>query len=116
MTLVLALSYSAKWEMVQAVKSIATQVQSGTLSIENISDGLISNELTTVGIPDPELLIRTGGETRISNFLLWQIAYSELYFTKVYWPDFRKNDLYEAILDYQHRQRRFGKTGEQVGL
>lgn len=114
MTLILALSYSAKWEMVQAVKSIAAQVQSGTLSMDNINDELISNELTTAGIPDPELLIRTGGETRISNFLLWQIAYAELYFTKVYWPDFRKNDLYEAILDYQHRQRRFGKTGEQV--
>jgi undecaprenyl diphosphate synthase len=114
MTLILALSYSAKWEIVQAVKTISKKVAKGELSTESIDEALIAGELATKGIPDPELMIRTGGETRISNFLLWQIAYAELCFTKVFWPDFRKKDLYEAILDFQQRQRRFGKTGDQV--
>jgi undecaprenyl diphosphate synthase len=114
MTLILALSYSAKWEIVQAVKTISEKVAKGELSTESIDEALIAGELATKGIPDPELMIRTGGETRISNFLLWQIAYAELCFTKVFWPDFRKKDLYEAILDFQQRQRRFGKTGDQV--
>jgi undecaprenyl diphosphate synthase len=114
MTLILALSYSAKWEIVQAVKAISEKVAKGELSTESIDEALIAGELATKGIPDPELMIRTGGETRISNFLLWQIAYAELCFTKVFWPDFRKKDLYEAILDFQQRQRRFGKTGDQV--
>jgi undecaprenyl diphosphate synthase len=114
MTLILALSYSAKWEIIQAVKTISEKVAKGELSTESIDEALIAGELATKGIPDPELMIRTGGETRISNFLLWQIAYAELCFTKVFWPDFRKKDLYEAILDFQQRQRRFGKTGDQV--
>jgi undecaprenyl diphosphate synthase len=114
MTLILALSYSAKWEIVQAVKNISEKVSKGILHPDAIDETLIANELATKGIPDPELMIRTGGETRISNFLLWQIAYAELSFTKVFWPDFRKNDLYEAIIDFQQRQRRFGKTGDQI--
>jgi undecaprenyl diphosphate synthase len=114
MTLILALSYSAKWEIVQAVKSISEKVSKGLLNADLIDESIIAGELATKGIPDPELMIRTGGETRISNFLLWQIAYAELCFTKVFWPDFRKKDLFEAILDFQQRQRRFGKTGEQV--
>lgn len=114
MTLVLALSYSAKWEMIEAVKNIATEVKKGTLDVEDIDEKMISNGLTTRGIPDPELLIRTSGETRISNFLLWQIAYAELYFTEVFWPDFRKKDLYHAILNFQQRERRFGMTSEQL--
>jgi undecaprenyl diphosphate synthase len=114
MTLILALSYSAKWEIVQAVKSISEKVSKGLIETNAIDENLIAGELATKGIPDPELMIRTGGETRISNFLLWQIAYAELCFTKVFWPDFRKKDLFEAILDFQQRQRRFGKTGEQV--
>jgi undecaprenyl diphosphate synthase len=114
MTLVLALSYSAKWEIVEATKKIAKEVQSGLVQIEDINESLIAQYLTTSGIPDPELLIRTSGETRISNFLLWQIAYAELYFTQVFWPDFRKKDLFEALLSYQRRERRFGKTGDQI--
>jgi len=114
MTLVLALNYSAKWEIMQAVKSLANKVEAGTLSSEAIDEEIFTNALATKGMPDPELLIRTSGETRISNFLLWQIAYSELYFTPTFWPDFRKNNLYKAILDYQNRERRFGKTSEQV--
>jgi undecaprenyl diphosphate synthase len=114
MTLVLALSYSAKWEIVEATKKIAKEVKSGLVQIEDINESLIAQYLTTSGIPDPELLIRTSGETRISNFLLWQIAYAELYFTQVFWPDFRKKDLFEALLSYQRRERRFGKTGEQI--
>ncbi|MCH2044586.1 MAG: isoprenyl transferase [Saprospiraceae bacterium] len=114
MTLVLALSYSAKWELIQAVKNIAKDVQSGDLNIDDINEQLISDGLTTKGIPDPELLIRTSGETRVSNFLLWQIAYAELYFTEVFWPDFRKKDLYQAILNFQQRERRFGMTSEQL--
>lgn len=114
MQLVLALSYSAKWDLTNSVKNIAADVKSGKLNLENINDSLIDNYLSTSGIPHPELLIRTSGEQRISNFLLWEIAYSELYFTPVLWPDFRKDDLYKAIIDYQSRERRFGKTSEQL--
>ena len=112
--LIVALSYSAKWEITEAVKNIAKDVQNGHLKIEDIQKDLISQYLTTNGIPDPELLIRTSGERRISNFLLWQIAYAELYFTPVLWPDFRKEDLFKAICDFQSRERRFGKTSQQV--
>jgi undecaprenyl diphosphate synthase len=114
MTLVLALNYSAKWEIVNAVKKIATQVDKGDLDAESIDEKAVVNALETKDMPDPELLIRTSGETRISNFLLWQIAYSELYFTPVFWPDFRKKDLYQAIVDFQQRERRFGKISEQL--
>lgn len=116
LTLTLALSYSSRWELTQAVKNIAREVKSGDLLIENISENTISQYLTTKDIPDPDLLIRTGGEYRISNYLLWQLAYAELYFTPVYWPEFRKDSLYEAIIDFQSRERRFGKTGEQVKI
>ena len=115
MTLVLALNYSAKWELMRAVKQLAKQVKFGNVDVESIDSALFERYLATQGMPDPELLIRTSGEHRISNFLLWQIAYSELYFTDVFWPDFRKEHLYAAILNYQSRQRRFGKTGEQMG-
>ncbi len=114
MTLILALNYSAKWEIMKAVKEIAQQVQQGALSPDEVNEDMFSNMLATRGIPDPALLIRTSGETRISNFLLWQIAYAELYFTTIYWPDFRKQNLYEAILDFQNRERRFGKISEQI--
>ncbi|MFC2111111.1 isoprenyl transferase [Bacteroidota bacterium] len=114
MTLILALSYSARWEMVNAVKTIAEKVKNNEIDINKINDNTISSALTTSSIPDPELLIRTSGEYRISNFLLWQIAYSELYFPSKLWPDYRKEDLYEAILVYQSRERRFGKTSEQL--
>jgi undecaprenyl diphosphate synthase len=114
LTLVLALSYSSRWEIVNAVKNIAGQIQKGDISLEDIDADLFSNHLTTKGIPDPELLIRTSGENRISNFLLWQIAYSELYFTKLLWPDFNKEELYKALFDYQNRERRFGKVSEQI--
>jgi undecaprenyl diphosphate synthase len=114
LTLVLALSYSGRWEMIEAIKKISTQVKEGNLSVENITEEIVSANLTTKDIPDPELLIRTSGEKRISNFLLWQIAYSELYITEVLWPDFRKEHFYEAIIDYQKRERRFGKTSEQI--
>ena len=114
MTLVLALSYSSKWEILRAVNTLATKAVKGELKPGSIDEKGFERELCTHGIPDPELLIRTSGEERISNFLLWQIAYSELYFTKKLWPDFRKDDLYEAILDYQGRERRFGKISEQV--
>lgn len=114
MTLVLALNYSAKWEIMKAVKELAQQVEAGLLSADQINEHTFANALSTKGMPDPELLIRTSGETRISNFLLWQIAYSELYFTPTFWPDFRKDDLYKAILNYQDRERRFGKISEQV--
>jgi undecaprenyl diphosphate synthase len=100
--------------LTQAVQGIAQDVKEGKLSSDAINDVTISSYLSTAKMPDPELLIRTSGEERISNFLLWQLAYSELYFTPKYWPDFRKADLYEAILNYQHRERRFGKTSEQV--
>jgi undecaprenyl diphosphate synthase len=112
--LVLALSYSGRWEIMQAVKSLTGDIQSGKLSAADINEGVFENYLQTSGIPDPELLIRTSGELRVSNFLLWQIAYTELYITPTLWPDFRKDHLYEAIWSYQQRERRFGKTSEQL--
>lgn len=114
MTMVLALSYSSRWEILDAVKKIANDVKSGTLDVEEISEEVLSKNLNSSFMPDPDLLIRTGGEVRISNYMLWQIAYSELYFCDTYWPDFHENDLRRAILDYQSRQRRFGKTEEQA--
>ena len=114
LVLTLALSYSSRREIVSAAKNIAIKVQSGELNIEDIDEETFENNLYTNGMPNPELLIRTSGEHRISNYLLWQIAYAELYFTTKLWPDFRKEDLYEAILDYQKRERRFGMTSEQV--
>ena len=113
-TLILAVSYSSRWEITEAVRRIAQEVKEGTQDIDNISEELIADHLTTRGIPDPDLLIRTGGEQRISNFLLWQLSYSEFYFTNIYWPDFREEELYDAILYYQQRERRFGKTSEQL--
>ena len=110
----LAVSYSSKWEILKAVKAIAEEVRDGKIAVEAIDDTLFGNHLTTRNIPDPDLLIRTAGDLRISNFLLWQIAYSELYFTDIYWPDFTKDDFCRAIIDYQSRERRFGKTSEQV--
>ena len=112
--LVMALSYSSRWEIVEAVKKIATLVQQGTVVPEDINNQLFENNLCTAGFPDPELVIRTSGEYRVSNFLLYQLAYSELYFTETLWPDFRKENLYAALLSYQNRERRFGKTSEQV--
>lgn len=114
LNLVMALSYSGRWELLNAVKKIAKQVQAGSVDVENINMDLLQTNLETASIPDPELMIRTGGEYRVSNFLLYQIAYSELYFTDVHWPEFRKNNLIAAIIDYQQRERRFGKTGLQV--
>ncbi|MCX6281803.1 MAG: isoprenyl transferase [Bacteroidetes bacterium] len=114
LNLVLALSYSSRWEIIEAVKSIIGEVLEGKLEAGNIDTACFNRFLTTRNIPDPELLIRTSGEYRISNFLLWQIAYSELYFTPVLWPDFSKEDFYAAIVDYQHRERRFGLTSEQI--
>jgi len=114
LTLILALSYSGRWEITEAVKKIAHEVKEGNLSPDAVNDGVIENYLETAGIPDPELLIRTSGELRVSNFLLWQIAYTELYITPTLWPDFRKENLYEAIWSYQQRERRFGKTSEQL--
>jgi len=113
-TLTLALSYSSRWEIVEAVRKISEQVKQGLINPEDISEDIFASQLTTAGIPDPELMIRTSGEHRISNYLLYQLAYSELYFTQKLWPDFRREDLFEAILDYQKRERRFGMTGEQV--
>jgi len=114
MTLVLALSYSSRWEIIKAVKTIAERVEKKEISAADIDESLFNSVLCTAGFPDPELLIRTSGEQRISNFLLWQIAYAELHFSDKLWPDFRKEDLYEAILDFQGRERRFGKTSEQI--
>ena len=114
MTLILALSYSSKWEIINAVKEISDKVKSGEISTDQINEGLMDKSLSTTGIPDPELMIRTSGEHRISNFLLWQLAYAELYFTPKLWPDFREKDLYEALLSFQKRERRFGKTSEQI--
>ena len=114
MTMVLALSYSSKWEITEAVRTLAQQVKDGTLSPETISEEHIADALSTHFMPDPELLIRTGGELRLSNYLLWQAAYSELYFTDTFWPDFNGESLRTAIADYQNRERRFGKTSEQV--
>ena len=109
LTLVLALSYSSRWEITNALKNICEEVVAGKYTPDDINDELISNHLTTKSIPDPDLLIRTSGEERVSNFLLWQIAYTELYFTKTHWPAFRKENLYEAIYEFQQRDRRFGK-------
>lgn len=114
MTLVLALNYSAKWDILEATKKIATAVKSDRLKVEEINDAMFADALSTQGMPDPELLIRTSGETRLSNFLLWQLAYAEFYFTPVYWPDFRKDNFYQALYDFQNRERRFGKTSEQL--
>ncbi len=114
MTLVLALSYSGRWELVNAMQKLAAQVKAGELAPEEINEATVQSCLNTAGMPDPELLIRTSGEQRISNFLLWQLAYTELYITDLLWPDFRKEHLYEAILAFQQRERRFGKTSEQL--
>src|SRR5438270_9810500 len=114
LNLVMALSYSGRWELLNAVKKIASEVKKNKLSIEEIDQETLQRYLCTSGFPDPELMIRTSGEYRISNFLLYQLAYAELYFTDVRWPDFRKQNLYEAIIDYQNRERRFGKTGDQI--
>lgn len=114
LNLIMALSYSSRWELLNAVKAIATEVKNNGLDPETITHDTIQNKLCTSAFPDPELMIRTSGEYRISNFLLYQLAYAELYFTQVRWPDFRKENLYEAILDFQQRERRFGKTGDQV--
>lgn len=114
LTLIMALSYSSRWEIINAVKNIAIDVKAGKLDPEAVSQESFEKYLTTANFPDPELMIRTSGEYRISNFLLYQLAYSELYFTNTLWPDFRKENLYEAIVDYQQRERRFGKTGEQI--
>lgn len=114
MTLVLALNYSAKWEIVEAARKLANAAKSGEIDPKEINEDDFSNALSTSGMPDPELLIRTSGENRISNFLLWQIAYAELYFTPTLWPDFRREHLYQAIIDFQNRERRFGKTSEQL--
>lgn len=114
LTLVLAISYSSRWEIVDAVKHIAQKVKKGELDENAIDENIFSNHLSTRTIPDPDLLIRTSGELRISNFLMWQLSYSELYFTDVCWPEFKKEEFFQAIVDYQMRERRFGKTSEQV--
>lgn len=114
LNLIMALSYSSRWEMANAIKSIATDVKNNLIQPEQITQDTLQQYLSTSAFPDPELMIRTSGEHRISNFLLYQLAYAELYFTNTRWPDFRKENLYEAIVDYQHRERRFGKTGEQI--
>lgn len=114
MTLVLALNYSSKWEISQAIRQITEKVAAGLLTPSAVDENLIAQHLSTADYPDPELLIRTSGESRLSNFMLWQLAYAELYFTPVFWPDFRKNNLYQAIIDFQHRERRFGKISEQL--
>ena len=114
LVLILALSYSSRWEITNAVKQIATRIEKGELRAEDIDSSVFEKFLNTAGIPEPELLIRTSGEYRISNFLLWQIAYSELYFSDTLWPDFRREHLYEAIISYQNRERRFGKTSSQI--
>ena len=114
LTVILALSYSGQWELTQAALHIAQKVSEGKLKLEDITQQVMADHLETRGIPDPELMIRTSGEYRLSNFLLWQLAYTELYFTPVLWPDFRREHLFAAIEDYQKRERRFGMTGEQV--
>ena len=113
-SLILALNYSARWEIINATKNIAQRFKNGEIDLDAIDDKMFDDALTTAGIPDPELLIRTSGENRVSNFLLWQIAYSEFYFTDVLWPDFKKEDLYKAVLDYQSRERRFGLVSAQI--
>jgi undecaprenyl diphosphate synthase len=114
LTLVLALSYSARWEIVEAARNIAAKVSANELKLDDINDDLFASQLTTADMPDPDLLIRTGGDLRISNFLLWQIAYTEIFVTNTYWPDFTKDDFVDAVVQYESRQRRFGLTGEQV--
>ena len=114
MTLILALSYSSRWEITNAAKEIAQQVKEGKLDVEAINETTFSSHLSTGEIPDPDLLIRTGKEYRISNYLLWQVAYTELFFPDLYWPDFRAEEFYKIICDYQKRERRFGKTSEQI--
>jgi undecaprenyl diphosphate synthase len=114
LTMVLAISYSSRWEILEATKRIALEVKKGALDVADIDEQLFSNHLATAGVPDPDLLVRTSGELRISNFLMWQLSYSELYFTPVSWPDFKKEQFFEAIIDYQKRERRFGKTSEQL--
>lgn len=114
MTLHLALNYSSRWEIVNAVRNMGKDIYQGIINPDSIDESLFTSYLSTKDIPDPELLIRTSGEYRISNYLLWQIAYAELYFTDIYWPDFRKQDLCEAIINFQNRERRFGKISEQV--
>jgi undecaprenyl diphosphate synthase len=114
LTLIIALSYSARWELVQAFKSVAAAVQQGQMLLEDVNEEVVANYLTTANVPDPDLLIRTSGELRISNFLLWQLAYTELYFTECLWPEFTNEEFYRAIVDYQSRERRFGKTSEQI--
>lgn len=114
LVLCLALSYSSRWEIVEACKKLAAQAAAGQIQAESIDDDMVSKAMATASMPDPDLLIRTAGDLRISNFLLWQIAYSELYFTPKFWPDFTKEDFCEAIVDYQSRERRFGKTSEQL--
>ena len=115
-TLVLALSYSSRWEITRAARQLAQEVVEQKINPNDITEAMVSDHLTTKNIPDPDLLIRTGGEKRISNFLLWQLSYAEFFFTDVFWPDFREEELYEAILYYQQRERRFGKTSEQLIL
>ena len=112
--LILALSYSSRWEMTDAFRRIAADVKSGKINPETVDENIISAYLSTANIPDPELLIRTSGEKRISNFLLWQLAYTELYFTPILWPDFKKENFFEAVVEYQHRERRFGMVSEQL--
>jgi undecaprenyl diphosphate synthase len=114
LVLCLALSYSSRWEIVEACRQMAREAATGTLNPDDIDDAMVSSHMATREMPDPDLLIRTGGDLRVSNYLLWQIAYSELYFTSKYWPDFTKEDFVEAIADFQARERRYGKTSEQV--
>ena len=114
MTMVIALSYSSRWELTNAMQQMARQVQEGKLDPEKITEETVSENLLTSFMPDPDLMIRTGGECRISNYLLWQSAYTEFYFCETHWPDFREENLRKAIADFQQRQRRFGKTGDQV--
>ena len=113
-TLTLALSYSARWELLRAARSIAQDVKDGRIGMHDVNEALIGDRLSTTGMPDPELMIRTSGEQRISNFLLWQVAYAEFWFTPVLWPDFRKEHFFQAVLDFQNRERRFGLTSDQV--
>lgn len=115
LTLVLAISYSSRWEITEAVKAIAREVESGTITPDSITSETVSQHLATKNMPDPDLLIRTGGDFRISNFLLWQVAYSEIYVTSTYWPDFTKDDFCKAVIQFQSRERRFGLTSEQLG-
>ena len=114
LSLVLALSYSSRWEITEAMKRIAHKIESGEMKAEDINEQTLTDNMTTAAIPDPDLLIRTSGEYRISNFLLWQLAYSEMYFTDCYWPEFTREEFYKALVDYAQRERRFGKTSEQI--